>query len=80
MQIHSILARLCKAFDVPFTVESDANQIWRDAVGSRSPKSPSARPRAPTAGGRDGGPMSRPSPLAMTERTEEPAMKNGDGC
>jgi hypothetical protein len=29
MQIDSILARLCKAFDVPFTVESDAKQIWR---------------------------------------------------
>jgi hypothetical protein len=41
-QIDDILARLCKAFGVPFTVESDAKLIWRQRVGDR---------RAPVPGG-----------------------------
>jgi hypothetical protein len=32
-QIDDILARLCKAFGVPFTTESDAKLIWRQRVG-----------------------------------------------
>jgi hypothetical protein len=32
-QIDDMLARLCKTFDLPFTVESDAKALWRRRVG-----------------------------------------------
>lgn len=32
-QIDDILARLCRALEVPFTIESDAKLLWRQRVG-----------------------------------------------
>lgn len=31
-QIDDILARLCRAFELPFTTESDAKLLWRQRV------------------------------------------------
>lgn len=33
VEMDEILARICKAFAVPFTVESNARQLWRQRVG-----------------------------------------------
>jgi hypothetical protein len=31
-RIDDVLARMCKAFDIPFTVESDAKLLWRQRI------------------------------------------------